>query len=268
MGNNSWGNVSCLSILTLMVFWGQIQNYMMRSNLNFLIVTMVNESSVMSQQTLSNTTDISERCHIDLDNVGSLNKTSPIGIVEDLATTSGSFHWDAWQRAFILGANSYGYLCTQIIGGRLTEIYGVKRIYGFGLLGSGILTALSPWAAYQHPNFLVALRIGIGLLTGVTFPSLHAMTARWVPVERRSRFISRSYFGSTFGLIITFPMCAYIVSWWNWEGAFYAISFITGIWFVFWWILVFDSPQDHPRISSDELEYLNTLIGREIDHKD
>lgn len=245
-----------------MVFWGQIQNYMMRANLNFLIVTMVNKSSVMTKLSPSNDSDIAQRCHVKLDN-NALNNTLSTGVVEDLTSTPGAFEWDAWQRAIILGANSYGYLCTQIIGGRLTEIYGVKRIYGFGLLGSGILTAISPLAAYQHPNLLVAVRVGIGLLTGVTFPSLHAMTARWVPVERRSRFISRSYFGSTFGLIITFPMCAFIVSWWNWEGAFYVISLITTVWFVIWWMLVFDSPQDHPRISSDELEYLTASIGRE-----
>ena len=32
---------SCITVLSLMVLWGQIQNYMMRSNLSIIIVAMV-----------------------------------------------------------------------------------------------------------------------------------------------------------------------------------------------------------------------------------
>ena len=35
---------SAVQILTLMVFWGQIQNYMMRTNLSILIVEMVSNN--------------------------------------------------------------------------------------------------------------------------------------------------------------------------------------------------------------------------------
>ena len=32
---------SCITVLSFMVLWGQIQNYMMRSNLSIIIVAMV-----------------------------------------------------------------------------------------------------------------------------------------------------------------------------------------------------------------------------------
>ena len=52
------------------------------------------------------------------------------------------FDWDAKTRGRILACFSIGYLTTQIIGGRMTEYYGVKRVYGIGLLMTGFLCFL------------------------------------------------------------------------------------------------------------------------------
>ena len=104
------------------------------------------------------------------------------------------------------------------------------------------MAKLSVWA-------FMALRICQGLLEGVTFPSLHAMTARWIPVKERNSFIARSYFGSVFGLIISYPLCGVIIDSLGWEAAFYTIGAITVVWFIFWQLLVFDTPELHPRIS-------------------
>ena len=40
----------------------------------------------------------------------------------------------------------------------------------------------------------------------------------------------------------------------GWESAFYATGAITFAWFAFWWLLVFDTPEKHPRISPEEKE--------------
>ncbi len=62
------------------------------------------------------------------------------------------------------------------------------------------------------------VRVLQGVCEGVTFPSLHALTARWVPPEERASFVARSYFGSTFGLIVTFPLCGYVAQEVGWEA--------------------------------------------------
>ena len=54
------------------------------------------------------------------------------------------FEWDELTRGQLLAAFSYGYMTTQLIGGRLAEIYGVKLVYGVSLVGTAILTLLSP----------------------------------------------------------------------------------------------------------------------------
>jgi len=56
----------------------------------------------------------------------------------------GEFAWDQWTKGLVLSAFSYGYVTTQILGGRMTELYGIKRVYGLCMMLCGILTAISP----------------------------------------------------------------------------------------------------------------------------
>ena len=57
------------------------------------------------------------------------------------------FEWDEFTRGQLLAAFSYGYVTTQLIGGRLAEVYGVKLVYGVSLVGTAILSLLSPVVA-------------------------------------------------------------------------------------------------------------------------
>ena len=36
--------------------------------------------------------------------------------------------WDSQFKGLVLSAFTYGYMSTQIIGGRLAEVYGVKKV--------------------------------------------------------------------------------------------------------------------------------------------
>ena len=99
---------------------------------------------------------------------------------------------------------------------------------------------------------------------GVTFPALHAMTARWIPPEDRSSFISRSMFGTSIGTVLTFPICGALIAAYGWESAFYVIGSLTILWFAFWWVLVFDAPEKHPFISSSEKDLIKAAIGDHV----
>jgi len=106
-------------------------------------------------------------------NSTSFNEDSDADIDDD------KFDWDASVRGRVLACFSFGYLTTQIIGGRMTEYYGVKRVYGFGLLLTGFLCFLSPVVARWNVWAFIVLRVFQGMFEGVTFPALHAMIARW-----------------------------------------------------------------------------------------
>ena len=40
----------------------------------------------------------------------------------------GRMEWDESFKGLVLSAFTYGYMSTQIIGGRLAEVYGVKKV--------------------------------------------------------------------------------------------------------------------------------------------
>ena len=149
----------------------------------------------------------------------------------------------------------------------MAEYFGFKKVYGLGLLMTAILTFLSPLVAKANVWAFMVLRILQGIFEGVTFPSLHAMTPRWIPVKERNSFIARSMFGGVFGLIITFPLCGILIDVAGWESAYYVIGTITIVWFIFWQFLVFDTPSQHPRISQEEFDYINSQLMNTISEK-
>lgn len=90
----------------------------------------------------------------------------------------GEFIWDEATQGLVLGSFFYGYVLTQVPGGRLAEMFGGKLIYGFGVLITAIFTLLTPIAAYYSLPALVLVRILEGMGEGVTFPAMHAMLGK------------------------------------------------------------------------------------------
>ena len=72
------------------------------------------------------------------------------------------------MQGLILGSFFYGYICTQIPGGWLAEKFGGKWLFGLGVLGTAVLTLLTPVAAKLSVGTLLAVRVveGIGEVGG------------------------------------------------------------------------------------------------------
>ena len=149
----------------------------------------------------------------------------------------------------------------------MAENYGYKRVYGYGLFCTGLLCFASPMVAKVNAWAFMLLRVFQGIFEGVTYPALFAMTARWIPLKERNLFIARSFSGSVFGLIITYPMCGMLIVSHGWESAFYVIGAITTVWFIFWQFLVFDKPDQHPRIAQEELDYIQNELHDTLNEK-
>lgn len=95
---------------------------------------------------------------------------------------------------------------------------------------------------------------------GFTWPAINQLTACWIPPNERSKFVT-SYFGNSFGIAISYPLFAYIMHWSSWEWVFHATGLLGTIWWLGWIFLIYDSPQEHPRISVEELTYIEKSLG-------
>ena len=50
----------------------------------------------------------------------------------------------------------------------------------------------------------------------------------------------------------------------GWPSVFYIPGIITVAWTVCWFLLVFDSPDEHPRITREEKEYLKSVAHVDV----
>lgn len=230
-------------ILGFLGFLGFANVYAMRVNLNVAIVAMVNHTAIPDVENITDTT-----CPIPDDHS---NSTIPV--------RQGEFDWDEGTQSLVLGSFFLGYVLTQVPGGRLAERFGGKLIYGYGVLITAIFTLLTPIAARYNLGALILVRVLEGVGEGVTFPSMHAMLARWVPPMERSKFAALVYAGTNFGTIISLPLSGWLCTldlMGGWPLAFYIFGVLGIVWFFGWMYFVYDRPSIHPRISAEEREYI------------
>lgn len=71
---------------------------------------------------------------------------------------------------------------------------------------------------------------------------------------------------SSLGAAITMPVCGYLIATVGWESVFYVTGVVALVWSVVWFFVVFDSPAQHPRISQEERQYIESSIGEATSH--
>jgi len=202
----------CRTQLSALVFLGQVQNYMVRTSLSLIILAMIQNPTKKKGMEGS-------ACYQVSDTMGG-NATRG-GDDEE-----GELDWDNVQVGFVFSSFSWGYMTTQILGGRLAELYGFKKIYGVGTLLPGILMFFHPIAARTDVRLFIFLRALMGVACGGTWPAMHVLTARWVPPAARSSFISQTYMGGMIGIVLSFPLCGLIITHFGRLGCiFFCLSF-------------------------------------------
>lgn len=70
------------------------------------------------------------------------------------------------QQNLIHGSFFWGYILTELPGGRLAELIGGRRVFGQSMLWASIITLFTPGAAYLDYKVVVFLRALLGLMLG------------------------------------------------------------------------------------------------------
>jgi predicted MFS family arabinose efflux permease len=69
--------------------------------------------------------------------------------------------------------------------------------------------------------------------------------------------------GASLGTVVAMPLCGLVLNAWGWEAVFYLSGVLALVWCVAWWLLVFDTPDMHPRISREERQYLKDNLTQQ-----
>lgn len=234
-------------IVCMMSFIGTMMCYILRVNINFSIMAMVQQRGTLE----FNTTEEEDA------NICNFSNIRPHIKQEYL----GEFDWDEWTQAQIIGSFYLGYICSQIPGGRLAERFGGSQVVGISMTIAAILNLLLPLAAYNNYSALITVRVLLGIAEGATFPALQALLVHWAPPQERSWLLTLVFIGSMFGIIIAYPASAALIKLWGWTATFYVPGCVTLIWCCMWCFIVSNTPNEFRWISQYEKNYIAASIG-------
>lgn len=97
-------------------------------------------------------------------------------------------------------------------------------------------------------------------------PSIQEIIRRWAPPDERGIFLALLQF-TGIGVVIDWSMSGFIIEQYGWMWAFYVVAVIYGIFTVLWFIIVYDSPSEHPRITEKEKEFILSKVTSSHDNK-
>ena len=197
------------------------------------------------------------------------------------------FHWTNNDYGNITALFSIFYAVSLLFAGRLVDILDTKKgflwaigvwsvgacLHAFcGIATSGIITG--HWLeGFESAKEIIKTLNNTGMVINVSvslfifarfvlaigeagnFPAAIKATAEYFP--KKDRAFSTSIFnaGSTVGALAAPISIPFIAKAFGWEMAFIIIGALGFIWMGFWH-LMYDKPEKHPKVSSEELQYI------------
>nr|CAD7406377.1 unnamed protein product [Timema cristinae] len=73
---------------------------------------------------------------------------------------------------------------------------------------------------------------------------------------------SLAFAGSYVGTVVSLPVCGVLANELGWPSIFYVFGVVGLIWFIIWMYVVKEGPEMDPKISPQELEYLQNILGQ------
>ncbi len=179
---------------------------------------------------------------------------SALGILApDLQKSIG---WSEEQYGIINSVFMIAYALCFILMGRLIDTIGTRKGY---LISIGIwsIAALGHALARTWIGFAVA-RFGLAIGQSGNFPSAIKAVAEWFPKKDRSLAVGIFNGGANMGTILS-PLIipVLVLSFDNWRVGFLWTFPISIIW-VLLWLKYFRKPEQSPRVSAEELQYINS----------
>ncbi|MBI4902551.1 MAG: MFS transporter [Acidobacteria bacterium] len=161
--------------------------------------------------------------------------------------------WSETDYGWIVFAFQLAYALMMPVAGRLIDWLGTRLGYALAVILWSIAAILHAPARNAF-EFQIA-RFALGLGESANFPAAIKTVADWFPQRERALatgiFNSGANIGAVFAPIVV-PFLAVTV---GWRAAFVVTGAIGFLWVVLWWWL-FREPEEHPRVSREELQLI------------
>jgi ACS family D-galactonate transporter-like MFS transporter len=158
-------------------------------------------------------------------------------------------------QGILLSAFFWTYALFQIPSGWLLDRFGPRVIYPVAVGWWSIWTALT--AASTGVTSVILFRLGLGIGEAPVQPANIKVVSRWFP--RRERAFASSLFdmGQQIGTALAVPAVTALALLGGWRLSFLVIGLVGLLWIV-GWLVVYRSPEQHPRVSAAELAHIRS----------
>lgn len=163
--------------------------------------------------------------------------------------------WTAQQYGYINAAFTLAYAIGFLVVGWMMDKVGTRVGYTIALIVWSIAAA-SHALADSVLGFAIA-RFALGIGEAGNFPAAIKTVAEWFPKKERAFATGIFNGGSNVGAILAPIFVPILFAWHGWQTAFVVTGLLGLIWVFFWWP-IYRKPQEHPRLSPEELAYIES----------
>jgi MFS family permease len=183
--------------------------------------------------------------------------TSVISFLDRIAMSvaipyiSTDFHLSSVQAGLVLSIFFAGYSISQIPGGALGDLFGVRKVVTAAMIFWSVFTALTGAVTTLTQMIVVRFLFGIGegAFPACTFKAV----AVWFPKHERATANAIRLAASPLGAALAPLVVVAIMSAWGWRSVFYILlapGLIAGALF---WLFVRDKPSDSRFVTIEEI---------------
>lgn len=176
------------------------------------------------------------------------------------------FGFSAIAWGAVLGYFGYGYLFGALFGGILADKKGPKFVWI--IIGTGwsifvIATAfageigMALFGGSAIAGFAF-IRIMFGFAEGPTFSTINKTNANWATPKERGFAVSLGLLGTPLGALLTAPVAVAILSITSWKVMFILLGSLGIVWVIIWSKMFTNLPEEHPKVSKEELEKIRS----------
>ena len=165
------------------------------------------------------------------------------------------FKWTESDYANIVVAFQLAYAIGMLGVGWVIDKVGTKLGYAISL-AVWSLAAIGHAFARNTFGFLTA-RASLGISESGNFPAAIKTVAEWFPKKERALATGLFNSGANVGAIVAPLTVPFIALSFGWQWAFIITGAIGLIWLIFW-ILIYEIPKKHKKLSKEEYEYINS----------
>jgi ACS family hexuronate transporter-like MFS transporter len=164
------------------------------------------------------------------------------------------YGWTEADYGWIASAFTFGYALMMPVAGWLIDRLGTRMGYVLAFI-FWTLSSISHAFARSVVQFMI-VRVSLGIGEAANFPAAVRTVADWFPQKERSLATGIFNSGSNVGLVIA-AGAPFIAIRWGWQSAFLMTGALGVLWLVPW-MLWYRRPEDHPRLSTAEHDYIRS----------